>query len=104
MDLRILRGTPTREGVRVIGQTSVGYGKPLRGVKVLVTGPSGTITVVTDQDGIYDLPNLPVGHYKVHVDGCKANDRWHVCDIEPEANFKSGDTFASQLDTGTGRF
>jgi len=104
LDLRILRGAPTREGVRVIGQASVGYRKPLRGAKVLVTGPSGTTAVVTDQDGIYDLPNLPVGHYRVQLEGCTAPDRLRICEIEPAANFKSGDTFASQLQTGTGLF
>jgi len=104
LDLRILRQARPRAGVWVVGQASVGYRKPLRGVKVLVTGPSGTTAVITDQDGMYDLPNLPVGRYRVHLDECRPNDRLTICDIAPETNFKSGDTFAGQLESGIGRF
>lgn len=69
-DLRALQEGPPKSGVRIIGSvfTSI-YSKsePARGVEILITGPAGTVTTTTDQQGVYDAGPLPAGHYSVQV-------------------------------------
>ena len=98
LDLRILREGSSPGGVRVIGQVSTGGSSPTAGVRVLVVGPSRTIAVITDKDGIYDLPNLPGGRYEVLIDGCKTKDRWYPCDIASKSDLTAGDIFAGELE------
>lgn len=69
-DLRALQEGPPKSGVRIIGSvytsmylTSV----PARGIEILITGPAGTVTATTDQEGVYDFGPLPPGHYSVQV-------------------------------------
>jgi hypothetical protein len=66
---RILRNLPPRNGVRVIGFIFTNWlnPKPVRGLEVLVKGPTGTNTVVTDERGVYDVVGLPSGQYTVEL-------------------------------------
>jgi hypothetical protein len=54
-DLRALQEGPAKSGVRVIGSVfSKMYGEsaPAPEVEILVTGPAGTVTTTTDQQGV----------------------------------------------------
>ncbi|MGA2901525.1 MAG: hypothetical protein ABSF40_14955 [Candidatus Acidiferrales bacterium] len=73
VELRLLRGSPHWDGVRIIGRVLKLRGKqpgnpPLPGVRVIITGPAGTTIAVTDQDGIYDVSGLASGRYSVRAD------------------------------------
>jgi hypothetical protein len=69
VELRLLRDSPHWSGVRIIGRAvERAHGEPpIPGAKVIITGPSGDVTVTTDADGIYDISGLPPGHYSVHT-------------------------------------
>ena len=70
-DLRVLDDGASKPGVRVIGRVywdSYANSAPARGVQVLITGPDGTISTTTDQQGIYDRAGLPAGHYSVRLE------------------------------------
>jgi hypothetical protein len=56
--------------VRVIGRAvrSDNYREVIPGVRVIITGPEGSVTTATDQEGIYDVTGLPPGSYKVRAD------------------------------------
>ncbi len=71
VDLRIVRDGPPKSGVRIIGRVY-----DLRGSKrgmavpdspIMVTGPAGPISTLTDKDGVYDFRDLPPGHYSIRV-------------------------------------
>ncbi len=70
VDLRVARDNHPAQGVRIIGQAvkSGTYDEVVPGVKVVITGPQGTITTTTDQQGIYDVTGLPPGQYTVRAD------------------------------------
>jgi len=87
VDLRVLHDGPPKSGVRIIGRVyRVLGGKPgwmfIQGVPVTVTGPVGSVSVVTDESGIYDLRDLPQGYYSVrlgsdeHGTNLKSGDVW----------------------------
>ena len=97
LDVRILREGRSIKGVRVIGQVLGDYHKPAMGVNVRIIGPMGTITVITDKDGIYDIPDLPAGHYEVRIDRCKPEDRQFNCDVNSTSDFKDGDVFVNEI-------
>jgi hypothetical protein len=73
IQLRIMHDGPPKSGIRIIGRTMRWpYGNnaplphgPMPGAKVLVSGPSGTFTAISDSHGIYDVSNLPTGHYTI---------------------------------------
>lgn len=74
VELRVLRSKPAEKGARIVGQArvldrtdglTVFRAKP--GVKITVTGPSGTITRTSDDKGIYDFPGLPPGKYTLEA-------------------------------------
>lgn len=69
VSLRILRDVPPRNGVRVIGFISTKWlnPKPVPGLEVLVKGPTGTSTVLTNERGVYDVVGLPFGQYTVEI-------------------------------------
>jgi hypothetical protein len=67
VELRLLAG-PSWQGVRIIGQAVTREQSPLPGAKVVITGPTGTLAVTTDQDGIYDISGLQPGEYSVRAD------------------------------------
>ena len=72
VDLRVLREGPPTDGVRVIGQVvryEPGYERQgIPHVPVTITGPMGSVVTITDQEGIYDLKNVPEGSYSVRTD------------------------------------
>lgn len=37
------------------------------GVTVMVIGPAGSLSTITDKSGIYDFRDLPPGHYSIRV-------------------------------------
>lgn len=59
-------------GVRIIGNVTRFNGREREareaapGRNVVITGPSGTATITTDKQGIYDLTGLPSGRYEIH--------------------------------------
>jgi len=94
VDLRLLHDGPPRDGARIIGRTTRGWGDIVEpGTKVLITGPSGTITTFSDQQGIYDVHGLPPGHYDVRR-ADRPNDTtapFASCQWSPEYQLKPGD-------------
>jgi hypothetical protein len=79
-DLRVLDDDPPRSGVRVIGRV-FDPSLPARHVTVLITGPGGTISTKTNEEGIYDYSGLPPGHYSLRIDGEAPPDYLHEGDI-----------------------
>jgi hypothetical protein len=75
VDLRVLRDGPPEHGVRVIGQVVKVKHEPeyeRRGVPqipVTISGPMGSIVTMTDEEGIYDLKNIPDGTYSIRANG-----------------------------------
>ena len=55
---------------------------------------------VTDSDGIYDIPDLPPGHYEVRVEGCGTNPELYMCDIETRSDLKEGEVFGREWQKG----
>lgn len=37
-------------------------------VRVLIAGPSGSVVKLTDKEGIYDVTDLPSGHYSIRAE------------------------------------
>jgi hypothetical protein len=77
VELRLLRGSPHWDGVRIIGRVLKLRGEqpgnpPLPGVRVIITGPAGITIAVTDQGGIYDVSGLASGRYSVRADVVEA--------------------------------
>jgi hypothetical protein len=70
VDLRVLRGGVPKPGVRLIGKAvrRGNYHEVIPGVKVEISGPSGTVLTQTDRQGIYDVAGLPPGHYRIRAD------------------------------------
>jgi hypothetical protein len=68
-ELRTLHDGAPRNGVRVIGAVFTSWRKPQpsSGIEVLIKGPSGATTVVTDDAGVYDIVGLPFGRYTVEL-------------------------------------
>jgi len=61
-------GAPTSGG-RIIGDIYDDYRatrKPVSGITITATGPTGNAVSVTDAQGIFDFPHLPPGHYVMH--------------------------------------
>jgi hypothetical protein len=79
LELRVLQEGPPAKGVRIIGYaTSPGPARdvlqrpkarpPLPGAHVLVTGPSGTAVVTTDENGVYEIDGAPPGDYRLKLE------------------------------------
>jgi hypothetical protein len=74
IDLRLLRDGPPKGSIRVIGETYRTVLSPkyhyekIPSVIVRIKGPDGTITTVSDADGIYDVSGLPPGAYTFQTD------------------------------------
>jgi hypothetical protein len=100
VDLRVLRDRSPRLGVRIIGSVTRYNGKEREaapGRKVAITGPSGTVTVTTDNQGIYDLTGLPPGHYEIRSE-TPGSRFWHnQCGSGEE--LKSGTVGGCALDS-----
>lgn len=73
--LRILHDGPPKSGVRVIGRVFdklvADPSKPVPGIEVVITGPTGRTGAVTDAQGIYDVTGLPPGQYTVEFERWK---------------------------------
>lgn len=71
VDLRVLQDGPPKSGVRIIGRVydlrATNRGAFVPDSPILVTGPAGPISTLTDKAGIYDLRDLPPGHYSMRV-------------------------------------
>lgn len=78
VDLRLLHEAPPASGTRVIGYVRLpqpfvsGYAPPtpLRlaaGAQISVAGPTGTRIIATDQSGLYQLDDLPLGDYTLRL-------------------------------------
>ena len=96
VDLRVLKDGPPKLGVRIIGRVDTDMyvtSEPARGVRLLITGPDGTITVTTDQQGIYDLIGLPAGHYSVQVESESQRRSFS----RAEGDVKSGEVWGANL-------
>jgi len=72
IDLRVLRDGRPQNGVRILGRTARLAGdypnyrwETVPSAKVLIRGPAGTTTAVSDAHGVYDVKGLPPGYYEV---------------------------------------
>lgn len=99
VDLRVLRDKSPRSGVRIIGSVTQYNGRKREaapGRNVVITGPSGPVTITTDSQGIYDLSGLPPGHYEIHSE-THGSGPWHTqCGNGQE--LKSGEVGGCALD------
>jgi hypothetical protein len=72
LELRLLDQGPPKSGVRIIGRAirrfGVGDWRAAPGVTVRIMGPAGTYSAITNEHGVYDLIELPPGHYSVRAD------------------------------------
>ena len=79
VDLRVLHESLPATGARIIGfvrkpepwtqgLTPPKPHTPFVGAKITATGPSGKTSVVADQEGIYEIDNLPPDDYTLTVD------------------------------------
>ena len=95
-DLRVLREGPPKSGVRIIGtvyRDVSGGGGPARNVEVVITGPKGTISTTTDEQGVYDVSGLPEGHYSVKARSADRDGYGH----EEQGDVKSGEVWGATL-------
>lgn len=72
VDLRVLQDGTSKSGARIIGRVySFQSDRPgersVPGVTVMVIGPAGSLSTITDKSGIYDFRDLPPGHYSIRV-------------------------------------
>jgi len=95
-DLRALSEGPPKSGVRIIGTvyTHVPGGDGLaRNVEVIITGPKGSISATTDEQGVYDVSGLPEGHYSVKARSADLDGYGH----EEQGDVKSGEVWGATL-------
>lgn len=103
VELRLLRGSPRWDGVRIIGRVLKLAGgeqsghPPLPGARVLITGPKGTTIATTDQDGIYDVSGLENGHYAVRADVDDPSEYSSCRDFTEAKELLSGDVWGCTL-------
>jgi hypothetical protein len=100
VDLRVLRDKSPRMGVRIIGSVTRYNGKEREaapGRNVVIAGPSGTVTITTDSQGIYDLGSLPPGHYEIHSE-IRGSSPWHTQCWNGE-ELKAGEVGGCALDS-----
>jgi hypothetical protein len=66
---RVLREGIPPKGVRIIG-TLRRYSAniPITSAKVVITGPQGESVVVTDDNGVYDVRDVPAGRYRIRTE------------------------------------
>jgi hypothetical protein len=100
VELRVLQDGPPKDGVRIIGRvmryTHTPYSRQqtVPGVNVMIAGPTASVTVTTDQNGIYDATGLPPGRYSIHTDSYSEN--WHgypSCGLPENPTLNSGDVW-----------
>jgi hypothetical protein len=78
VDLRLLHEAPPAGGTRLIGYARLpqpfvsGFAPPTpirlaAGAQISVAGPTGTRIITTDQSGLYQLDDLPLGDYTLRL-------------------------------------
>ena len=95
-DLRALRAGPPSSGVRIIGTVYTDMfvtSDPARDLELIVTGPSGTVSATTDENGVYDVTGLTPGHYSVQI----KSERLHGYRYGAEADVKAGQVWGATL-------
>ena len=100
VDLHILRDRSPRSGVRIIGNVTRYNGREREaapGRNVVITGPSGTVIITTDKQGIYDVTGLPPGRYEIHAES-RSSKFWHTDCRSGGYELKSGDVGGCALD------
>jgi len=83
--LRMVRDGLPNSGSRLIGRvvSDRTWRLPVPGVQVSIEGPAGTIVAVTDQEGVYDAPGIPPGHYVLTLMGDGKPVLSYVVDLQP---------------------
>jgi hypothetical protein len=105
VDLRLLRDGPPKKGVRIIGRVlrsqPGGDIQPASHVAVTLMEAAGPqIQVLTDEQGIYDAPGLPLGHYDVRVDSCMSSGAYQygcTCGQPSEEKVEPGNVWGCTL-------
>jgi hypothetical protein len=103
VDLRVMREGPPKTGVRIIGLVIRYVDEHMNraavpGTKVIIEGPTGTMTIISDQHGIYEVSGLPPGHYLVHADVFDQRfKQYPSCGDREENNLKAGDVWGCTL-------
>jgi hypothetical protein len=92
IDLRVIHDGVPKNGARVLGHTvrsANSHEIPVPSIKVVLQGPTGEFaTTISDQAGIYDLPDVPTGDSYL---GYEANGKiiWQLSSCA--TSMKSGD-------------
>jgi hypothetical protein len=102
LELRLLEERPPKPGARIIGPTirrfGVGDWRAAPGVTVRIIGPTGTISTITDEHGVYDVIGLPPGHYSVRADPHDDADTFPRENYERrEGELKGGDVWGRDV-------
>jgi len=71
------------------------------GIKSIITGPNGTVTRISNQNGIFRRIAVP-GDYSVTV--VPPNDLWSVCNSPTSITFNNGPTVSEHVDFGLNVF
>lgn len=98
VNLRVLRGGIPTTSVRIIGEVTRYNGRkrePAPETDVVIDGPTGSIVLTTDKEGIYDMRGLPPGSYKIHLRNSGPDLYRHQCSSGED--LKSGDIGGCQL-------
>jgi hypothetical protein len=97
IDLRALREGVPKNSVRIMGytlqRTSADGWKKVPTVTFGISGPTGETIVTSDQQGLYDISELPPGTYFVHRTDPKAGPYWAhpICIWEGQQYLEAGD-------------
>jgi hypothetical protein len=95
-DLRVLQAGPPSSGVRIIGTVYTDMfvtRDPARDLELIISGPSGTVSATTDENGVYDLQGLHPGHYSVQIKSESLHGHWY----RAEADLKDGQVWGATL-------
>jgi len=94
-DLRALNSEPPTSGVRILGTVYTDMfvtSEPARDMEVIVSGPKGSLSIRTDEQGIYDLIG-PEGHYSITIGPQQLRGFRYTA----EADVKSGQVWGATL-------
>jgi hypothetical protein len=101
VELRLLHDGPPKNGVRIIGSVRH-YQNPdetMPGVRVVVTGPTRSVTTSTDEHGTYDVSGLPPGRYSIRTDTYDEKSQGYPsCGLGSEnPNLNAGDVWGCTI-------
>jgi hypothetical protein len=102
LELRLIKDGPPKSGVRIIGRTlresSDGKHYPAGGIMVRISGPSGSVSTISDPSAVYDVSGLPPGHYSVDADTADRTDAFFKGYYERiEGNLNTGDVWGRDV-------